>query len=650
MSELLTLQDLANGHLDVKALGEAVTGDENTIVTTRTGETYPSLSNALNQIDGQISDANDMLVESVTTLFTNGGLPATPFATKALMTASALVDGKYAMVTDDTVNNGLYVKTAGAWVKSTYDPTALANTYTDNAKTQAIADSKAHTNAKFDDIAYITNSIVDAAPPDAAYAIADGYGYSALEVTNEGVVKIGELHTDKLSGSLGVVEDKLSSIGDLLPTGYAWGLVDDYGRMPVGVKDNGSLSASGIDTDNINVKTINGKKVDNIGGGVVIPDLGADISAILSYGQSLSHGSSSGGAVNTTQKYNSVMLSLGMIYSRYPEPVQLATATFVPAVETDDETPMASASNMIHGLLASENNYKYSEYDFKFALCATGRGATGVGGLSKGQAYYDRNTLVMQKFKDLGLASNKVVKNLAWFWSQGESDYSSSTSQADYKFRLNKLITDLSADTKSITGQSEQPQCIGYQTQTHDLITNPVPTIGLAMYELSNERADYHIACPLYQLQQPLHPAAWGYIVIGAYYGVAYKRIIIDKQPWQPLQPKSVENFGKITYVKFHVPVGGLEFDDGLKAFANKGFSCVNGAGSVVAITDVSLSSADTVRIVTASPLDAGGKVQYGFNGGGNLRDKQGDYLEVDANGRIVPLHNWCLIFDILAK
>ena len=96
------MQDLANGHLDVKALGEAANGDENTIVTTRTGNTYPSAERAIN------------------IMFKNGGLPAEPFATKALMTASALVDGKYAQVTDDAVNNGLYVKTAGAWVKSKY--------------------------------------------------------------------------------------------------------------------------------------------------------------------------------------------------------------------------------------------------------------------------------------------------------------------------------------------------------------------------------------------------------------------------------------------------------------------------------------------------------------------------------------------------
>lgn len=109
------MQDLANGHLDVKALGEAANGDENTIVTTRTGNTYPSAERAIN------------------IMFQNGGLPAMPFKTKALMTASALANDKYAMVTDDTVNNGLYVKTAGAWVKSGYDPLTQAKVYTQDS-------------------------------------------------------------------------------------------------------------------------------------------------------------------------------------------------------------------------------------------------------------------------------------------------------------------------------------------------------------------------------------------------------------------------------------------------------------------------------------------------------------------------------------
>lgn len=104
MPELLTLQDLAKGHLDVKALGEAANGDENTIVTTRTGNTYPSAERAIN------------------IMFQNGGLPAEPFETLAKMNTdgASLLDGQLAMVHNDADNTGLYVKKAGVWIKSDY--------------------------------------------------------------------------------------------------------------------------------------------------------------------------------------------------------------------------------------------------------------------------------------------------------------------------------------------------------------------------------------------------------------------------------------------------------------------------------------------------------------------------------------------------
>lgn len=102
----ISLEQLENASEDVEALGLAVNGDDTTTVTTRLNRTYPTLAKAIKEI------------------FERGGLPAKPFATKTLMTASALVDGDYAFVTDDAVsdNNGLYIKTAGAWVKSAYSP------------------------------------------------------------------------------------------------------------------------------------------------------------------------------------------------------------------------------------------------------------------------------------------------------------------------------------------------------------------------------------------------------------------------------------------------------------------------------------------------------------------------------------------------
>lgn len=104
MAGAITMQGLIDAGMDSDSLETLVNGDENAQVVTRTGATYPSAKKAIN------------------TMFENGGLPAEPFATKALMTASTLANGSYAQVTDDTTNNGLYLKTNGTWVKSAYDP------------------------------------------------------------------------------------------------------------------------------------------------------------------------------------------------------------------------------------------------------------------------------------------------------------------------------------------------------------------------------------------------------------------------------------------------------------------------------------------------------------------------------------------------
>lgn len=108
MADAITIKALQDASLDAKSLEDVVNGDEAKQVTTRLGETYPSVKKAIK------------------TLFENGGLPASPFITKSAMEASSLVDGDYALVTDDTDDvNGIYIKEGAEWVKSEYDPTAL---------------------------------------------------------------------------------------------------------------------------------------------------------------------------------------------------------------------------------------------------------------------------------------------------------------------------------------------------------------------------------------------------------------------------------------------------------------------------------------------------------------------------------------------
>lgn len=105
MADAITIKALQDASLDAKSLEEVVNGDEAKQVTTRKGETYPSVKKAIN------------------TLFENGGLPATPFKTLAALNSSNLPEGSYAIVTNDPdiSANALYLKDSGSWVRSNYN-------------------------------------------------------------------------------------------------------------------------------------------------------------------------------------------------------------------------------------------------------------------------------------------------------------------------------------------------------------------------------------------------------------------------------------------------------------------------------------------------------------------------------------------------
>lgn len=208
MAEPITIQKLIEASMDSDSLEVLVNGDENTQVTTRLGETYPSAKKAIK------------------TMFENGGLPATPFATKALMTASTLVDGDYAMVTDDTVNNGLYVKTAGTWVKSGYDPLAQAKSYTDTAKSEAIADAATDATSKANSaqdtaIVYSDNNKVDNGDIEVGYSGGNLIGSETPKFEDLGVTSTGSLERRDYYGSV-VLEVKAGDVLYLQNTSTAF--------------------------------------------------------------------------------------------------------------------------------------------------------------------------------------------------------------------------------------------------------------------------------------------------------------------------------------------------------------------------------------------------------------------------------------------
>lgn len=194
MSELLSLEDMTEGHLDTQTLKEAVNEDK--WVTARLGKEFAS-----------VPMASRLFVE-------NGLLGATPYPTyaKMLTDGTSLPNDSYAVVANDSTiaRNGFYQKTAGAWVFLKWNPLAQSKDYTDsNAlfKPQRLESTTVIDNTKTAGIYHVpTDSIALALNlPDAAEGQVyvsgntkdDGFGYVFQTYIN----KIGNTYQRVYTGS-----------------------------------------------------------------------------------------------------------------------------------------------------------------------------------------------------------------------------------------------------------------------------------------------------------------------------------------------------------------------------------------------------------------------------------------------------------------
>ena len=494
---------------------------------------------------------------------------------------------------------------------------------------------------------------------EAAFDVTDEVGNVMYRLAENGSIASPMLNVaSELSvDATGVLDTGFVSIKNC--DAYHYVVADNFGNVAFGVDLSGNIIGG----------------FDLIPGAVVYKTSGTydyEVNHVFTYGQSLSVGQAVP-AISTTQAYDNIMFVRGMRpqYDYDSESASQWYASLTGAVEATSpnptwaavlgETPAMGTGDAVKQLILSEDGLAFGSMKYQMLLSAPGYGATTIAQLSKGGAYFSR--LLEQATYGLALsnAAGKTYAVQAVTWTQGESDYLSATTQATYVTRINTLVSDINTDVKAITGQAKNIPLISYQVASHKQNGVTTPNIALAQLEAESANPLVYISTPMYlfeyQSTSNNHLTNISSRWLGAYHGLAYKRIVIDGVDWKPLKPLSSIKQGAIAVIKFHVPHGNLTLDTTLVALnTNYGFELVDSANSVLTISSVAIMGPDTVKVTAAATIPAGAKLRYAWSGSGNvgnlvgprgnLRDSQGDSIIFDPMGINKPMHNWCVIFE----
>ncbi|WP_427225904.1 sialate O-acetylesterase [Acinetobacter baumannii] len=395
--------------------------------------------------------------------------------------------------------------------------------------------------------------------------------------------------------------------------------------------------------------------------GLVIPNqkpLVKAVNHILFYGQSLSVGATATTILSTSQPYSNKTFSTG------PRMDSAATSV-IPLVEqfnnpsSDDynnrgETPCSGAANYASRAMLLENGIKPEDHVI-FASTA-GHGAYRIDQLEKGTAWYSFFLSHVIKAKELNGSDYKVQ---VVCWVQGENDAIANiqTSYEIYRQKLEKLQADVSADIKAITGQTDDVKFITYQLSYAARTWNAQALVQL---HLAQESDAFAMATPMYHMPYAIdniHLTNVGYKWMGAYFGRAYKQLIVDNRKPDFINPKVAQLIGDEIHINFDVPKAPLVLDTTTLALTtDHGFKVLVN-GSKATISNITAQE-DKVILKISEPPTGEVKVRYaldylgtGINltGGasGNLRDSTTDSVVIADIEK--PLYHVCPHFELTA-
>lgn len=487
--------------------------------------------------------------------------------------------------------------------------------------------------------------------PDMALILEDQNGYYALGVSNDGTLFAKKVNVESLEvNALPIGDAELMHID----SGPSFVLQDALGRLAFSVDADGNVLNNSKRQASYTRFNVHQKALLN--------------HSIVS-GQSLSVGSNSIAVARPA-------LSEAYMFSGGVRP-GADCASLIPFRESTDgilgETPTWGALKMIRELLYAENGVPENFAGYQQIGSAPGEGATNIAGWQPGWPRYGRMLNNITEGYARAQELNKTYRLASTQWFQGEADYSIGTTLDTFKTLTTNVVDGISAHAISVTGQ-QAPIFIIPQIASHlryfkneGIATAAECRMALAQAQLANERSDVYLSCPMYILDYASggygnpHLTAASSDIAGAYNGLVEKRVLIDGEDWQPLQPISLIRDGAAVRVKFYVPVGPLVIDtDYVAENENYGFNLFQPDGTTeIPITQVRLSGVDSLDIVTGGTVPAGAILRYAFytnvaagqcgrmvGARGNLRDSQGDTIVFNKRMVRHQMHNWCRLFE----
>ncbi len=408
-----------------------------------------------------------------------------------------------------------------------------------------------------------------------------------------------------------------------------------------------------------------------------------DINHIIGFGQSLSLGSVDTCIVTKSQKYNSLMFSKELRTYDYAT-TDFSSVTFVPLIEeiwpnrmNYAESPYSGMSEMLIESLIKDSKFNSANNAFFFHAC--GKGGTSILGLNKGTTttqtfdYLERG---VNRAKALAVAQGKNYKVPCFTWIHGEQDVVTYMPPNQYVDLLKQLQIDVETVAKTASGQSESVPCVLSQTASfnrYHILRSDTYKDSLPNYKISN--AVYHLALekptkfifattmyPFIYGPDNVHLTAESSKLVGAYFGYAIKKGVVDGETMLPIHPIQFTATGNELIVKFYVPVKPLALDTKQVRFIdNYGFNIYH-ASNEISIQKVELISDDEIKFTCSQAIQSGDILTYAINaygnplsGGfttgalkgtrGNLRDSRGETVTFTIGRTVHKLHNWCPIF-----